>query len=149
MKYSAIIAQLATDLSNAETEIAELKEDLQFEHNEAVRLRNQVFELQSQLRAKVRQLESENAELRIKLADTDPDPAARATAYMMREGATLWNGKRVGLIRNLMRITNWRIEPAMNWAASFMDAYECAPSIPVAVDEPIPETKRSYERMTA
>ena len=149
MKYSAIIAQLATDLSNAETEIAELKEDLQFEHSEASRLRNQVFELQSQLRAKVRQLEAENAELRIKLADTDPDPAARATAYMMREGATLWNGKRVGLIRNIIRLTNWRMESAMNWVAAFMDAYECAPSIPVVAEEPIPETMRSHERMTA
>lgn len=148
MKHSAIIAQLASDLSNAETEIAELREDLAFEHNESARLRNEVLALKEQLTAKLCQLSELAAKVKTE-KPVDSDPAARATAYMVREGARLQKTKVIFVLKEVMKVTGWRIEPAMNWITAFMDAYQSADSIPVEVEEPAPITMRSQERMTA
>ncbi len=151
MKYSAIIAQLAVDLSNSETEIAELKEDLEYEHSESARLRNELLLLKEQLTSAKAQLSELKASVKKETVETDP--AARATAYMVKTGHALWNGKRIGLVKEVMGITGWRLEAAMNWLASFMDAYQHANaeavSIPVLLEEPAPVTQRSHERLTA
>lgn len=145
MKYSAIIAQLATDLSNAENEIAELKEDLVFEKNESRQLRNELFLMREQL-------------LKLKCAATaktepapamDESPAARATAFMMREGKTLWKDKKIRLVKEVMGMTGWRIKPAMDWLSAYMEVQAEVDEIPVLLEEPIPPTQRSQERMLA
>ena len=144
MNYSAIIATLATDLSKAETEIAELKEDLEFEKNESHRLRNELFLLREQL-------------LKLKCAATakterapmEESPAARATAFMMREGKTLWKDKKIRLVKEVMGMTGWRIKPAMDWLSAYMEVQAEVDEIPVLLEEPIPPTQRSQERMLA
>lgn len=145
MNYSAIIATLATDLSNAETMIAELKEDLEFEQSETRQLRNELFLMKEQL-------------LKLKcaaLAKTErapaieESPAARATAFMMREGKTLWKDKKIRLVKEVMGMTGWRIKPAMDWLSAYMEVQAEVDEIPVLLEEPIPPTQRSQERMLA
>ena len=145
MNYSAIIATLATDLSNAENEIAELNKDLEFERNESRQLRNELFLMREQL-------------LKLKCAATakterasaiEESPAARATAFMMREGKTLWKDKKIRLVKEVMGMTGWRIKPAMDWLSAYMEVQAEVDEIPVLLEEPIPPTQRSQERMLA
>jgi hypothetical protein len=145
MSYSAIIATLATDLSNAENEIAELKEDLEFEKNESRQLRNELFLMREQL-------------LKLKCAATsktqpappiEESPAARATAFMMREGKTLWKDKKIRLVKEVMAMTGWRIKPAMDWLSAYMEVQAEVDEIPVLLEDPIPATQRSQERLLA
>lgn len=142
MKYSAIIAQLATDLHNAENEIAELKDDLTFERNESRQLRNELSLLKEQLLNLKCASKTERAPM-------EESPAARATVFMMKEGKTLWKDKKIRLVKEVIRITGWRIKPAMDWLSAYMEVQEEVDEIPVLLEEPIPPTQRSQERMLA